>query len=311
MLTAILISTALLIITIAILVACSAMRRFSAKRRDGLKRISQLFQLLEIIPQHRGMSNALLQGNLSFKDKRHTLQGKIDSQLESLSKEYPELVTMMRFKAIQHDWDSITQNFSSLTGPQSFTQHTCVIAQLLELISDIGNQSKLHNSQDPKLRDLLEIGINILPPVTEALGQARGIGAGAATQEKLSPQNRSKLRYLHNQANTICQNTAEILGQNQASSGTIDFTQCQKSIGEFLHTLDAELLNAEQITIESELYFSIASDAIGHSFEQLYQVINQASMALDQECGGVNRRLNIARVSTLASGALLLTLLLP
>ncbi len=290
MLTSTLIGAALFVIAVALLQAVSVQRRFSARRQQALLVIQQLFQLLESIPQHRGMSNALLLGNQAFKDKRQAHQQKIDQQLQHISRDHPELAKSPGYLEITTCWNQITRNFASLTAAVSFSKHTLVISKLLELISDIGSQSKLNNSPNQQLKGLLEIGINILPHVTEVLGQARGIGTGAAAQAKLTTQNRSKLSYLHKKASATCANTTTILASQEIKSSALDFSQCQKSMGLFLNTLDRELLSAKVIQIESEHYFAIASDAIGLSFKQLYSLMDEVSSALDKEHAAQRRK---------------------
>ena len=126
--------------------------------------------------------------------------------------------------------------------------------------------------------------------MTEVLGQARGIGTGAAAQAKLTTQNRSKLSYLHKKASATCANTTTILASQEIKSSALDFSQCQKSMGLFLNTLDRELLSAKVIQIESEHYFAIASDAIGLSFKQLYSLMDEVSSALDKEHAAQRRK---------------------
>jgi len=252
------------------------------------------------------MCNVLLQGNQSFKDKCNELQHTINQQLKQLNHNHPELAEFDNFKAITSGWNKITHDFSSLTAPESFVRHTRLMEKLLKLISELGSSNKLHHSQDKKLRGLLEVGINIVPPVTEILGQARGMGAGVASQAKLSPQSRSKLRYLHHQAAVICENTATILSTQEATCQALDFSQCQTSIQLFLKTLDQELLNTECIQIESERYFAIASEAIGHSFEQLNQVMNEASIRLEKEYATHSQYLKMARLFTVISTSILM-----
>ncbi len=76
MLTLTLVSLILFFISVAWLRSVVVQRRFSARRQAGLLVIRQLFQLLESIPQHRGMSNALLKGNSAFKEKCYAHQKK-------------------------------------------------------------------------------------------------------------------------------------------------------------------------------------------------------------------------------------------
>ncbi len=304
MLTLTLLSIVLFFISVAWLRAVVVQRRFSAQRQAGLLIIRQLFQLLESIPQHRGMSNALLQGNSAFKEKCQMHQKKIDQQLQKISSDYPEFSSSPAYLEVKTGWHKITENLSSLTAPESFTLHTEVISKLLDLISDTGSQCKLDNSDDKQLHGLLAIGINILPFVTEVLGQARGIGTGAATQARLSTQHRSKLNYLHHKATLVCSETITILKNKRIDKNMLDFTQCQKSIALFLSTLEREFMTAKKIVIKPDHYFAIASDAIGLSFKQLHSLMKQLSSALEKEYDSQYKQLYLSLFSIFLSSLL-------
>ncbi len=301
MLTLTLVSVILLVMSLVWLRSVVVQRRFSAQRQAGLLLIRQLFKLLESIPQHRGMSNAMLQGNSGFKAKCQAHQQKIGRQLQKINHNYPALSSSPGYLGVKEGWHKITENFSSLSAAESFTLHTAVISKLLDLISDTGRESKLDSSDGKQLRGLLEIGINILPFVTEVLGQARGIGTGAATQARLSTQNRSKLGYLHQKATLVCDETITILKNKKIDRDTLDFTLCQKSIALFLSTLDREFLTAKKIVIKPDHYFAIASDAIGLSFKQLNSLTKQLSSTLEKEYDSQYKPLYISLFFTFLS----------
>ncbi|MCF6217371.1 MAG: hypothetical protein L3J94_01195 [Gammaproteobacteria bacterium] len=301
MLTLTLVSLILFFISVAWLRSVVVQRRFSARRQAGLLVIRQLFQLLESIPQHRGMSNALLKGNSAFKEKCYAHQKKIGRQLQKISNDYPEFSSSPGYLEVKKGWHKVTENFSSLSAEESFSLHTAIISKLLNLISDTGSLSKLDNSDDKQLHGLLEIGINILPFVTEVLGQARGIGTGAATQARLNTQSRSKLGYLHQKASLVCDETITILRHQKIDKNMLDFTQCQKSIALFLSTLDREFLSAKKIMIKPDHYFAIASDAIGLSFKQLNSLMKQLSNTLEKEYDNQYKTLYISLFSTFLS----------
>ncbi len=301
MLTLTLLSVVLFFISVAWLRAVVVQRRFSAQRQAGLLIIRQLLQLLESIPQHRGMSNALLQGNSAFKEKCQAHQKKIGRQLQKISSDYPEFSSSPAYLEVKAGWHKITENLSSLTAPESFTLHTEVISTLLDLISDTGSQCKLDNSDDKQLHGLLAIGINILPFVTEVLGQARGIGTGAATQARLSIQNRSKLNYLHQKATLVCDETTAILESQKIDKSMLDFTQCQQSIALFLSALNREFLSTKKIVIKPDHYFAIASDAIGLSFKQLHALMKQLSSTLEKEVDSQYKPLYLSLFATFLS----------
>ena len=266
----------------------------SQRRLQGLRHITHLRCLLEALPQHRGMANALLQGDESFRSKLTTLQAQIDRDMSVMEK---HLLTTDhwgvtdRAQRVLSAWSTIKQKLNNFAAPESFGRHTALITELLYLINDVADAAGL--LEDPDNTRLIDTAINMLPLVTETLGQARGMGTGVAARGKCSSDMRVKLRYLL--ANT--RRVAEEVGQ--AVQGTLsqrgaehhaDFkTRAGNALGdsqqatqEFLSLLETGIIHDNSIDVVPTDFYAAGTTAIQHSFTLLDTILTSLNFRLNQ-----------------------------
>lgn len=269
--------------------ACS-----SQKRLQGLRQITHLRRLLEALPQHRGMANALLQGDESFRSKLTTLQTQIDQDMGVMEK---HLITTdhwgvtERALHVLRAWSTIKEKLNTFAAPESFGRHTALITELLYLINDVADAANL--LEDPDNTQLIDTAINMLPLVTETLGQARGMGTGVAALGKCSSDMRVKLRYLL--ANT--RRVAEEVGQTvqgtlsrRGAEQNADFkTRAASALGdsqlstqEFLSLLETGIIHEHSIDVVPTDFYAAGTAAIQHSFTLLDTILTSLNFRLSQ-----------------------------
>ena len=155
------------------------------KRITGLNDIVYLRRLIEYMPQHRGMANALLLGDESFKAKITSLDQKIDKEV----KELVELVNVSDRWEISSQvvdfserWDSLKHNLANMKPVDSFQTHTELVAILLHLMSDVGDAANILTTQDVVHAKLADATLHKLPLMTEMFGQAWSMATGVASK---------------------------------------------------------------------------------------------------------------------------------
>lgn len=254
-------------------------------RMRGMADVVVLRRLLETLPQHRGMANALLQGDESFRSKLSQLQGEIDAAMRTLAelpaKGDPWSVGA-RVQKMQDDWTLIKQQLVSFAPPESFARHTLLMMELLYLLNDVADAAGLLRAgADAKL---IDAAVNQLPMVTETLGQARGMGAGVAARGKCATDMRVKLRYLHDNTQRVSAEVAQgmrVTLQGDASlkaQAATALEESQQATQGFLSMLESRIINARSVDIESAEYYNAGTEAIKHNFA-LLDAINTALMA--------------------------------
>ena len=249
----------------------------------GLKKLELVRKLLEHVPQHRGVANAVLQGDESFRSKLAALQSRIDTEINMVhdadsGQDARYLSTRLQNIAIQ--WEDIKRNLTQLSAAESFRKHTDLIAEITYVISDVGEASGLFLNLDQKFYGLIDATINKLPLVTEFLGQARGLGMGVAAAGKCTIANKVKLAYRHKKVSAVwndaehaikkaLQYTPELkaIAENKVNNN-------KNSISNFLAILNAELLQMDKIKIAPDVYFNAGTEAIQDSFALLDVMID-------------------------------------
>ncbi|MGB0966502.1 MAG: methyl-accepting chemotaxis protein [Litorivicinus sp.] len=162
---------------------------FSEKEVMGNHYIREVMPLMSLIPQHRGNTNAALNGNAQAQSRLASLRSQINDQLARLKATDPMVVaaldTQSRLAAIDSGWSTL-QNNTSRNAPAVFAEHTALVGEVIGLISHVGNTSNL--ILDPELDSfyLMEQVVVRAPALADLVGQIRGLGAGILAAGSMS-----------------------------------------------------------------------------------------------------------------------------
>lgn len=263
---------------------------------NGTRYISHIEKVLEHLPQHRGMANTYLNGDQSFLEKMKGMQQTLEQDINTIDQYHAQhdghADILNRWQSIKHGWSSLKQEFQSLSAGESFERHSALIGEVLYLISDAADSMQLNNHPEPSLRKIIQTSFNLLPPIIENIGQARGIGSGAAAKGTLLTTIRIKLEFLHQRlgsnSNSTYSTIERCLQQNSLSQISREglphegfghnITRTQSQTGDFLKTISTHLLG-KKITISAADYFSEGTAA----FNGNLSLLNTITATLEQQ----------------------------
>ena len=245
--------------------------------RSGLLYIKSIRPLLEMMPQHRGMTNAFLKGDTSFENKILTTRKTIDKKITLLEEVDQQLKLKLntgnKLQEIKQQWHAIKNDSMSFSAEVSFMKHNALIEKLAVLVNHVGNASEI--LLDPEL-DSYQLGnilINQLPMLTDTMGQARGIASGVAIEGKFNPEVFIKLSIIIDRmqvkAKTLSSNLQIALEANSELEKKLVVVAAEnmKSIRQFINILNRDMLKAESIKVESSTIFDAGNSAIDSSFK--------------------------------------------
>lgn len=251
-----------------------------ALRLDGIRINNLAKQLLLDLQQHRGMVNAFLSGDSSFKPKIEKKQAAIKQDLAALNTSQSlRLMTEKRWEDILAGWQALSAECLSLPAEDSFQRHCELIRAVLYTISDIAERSQIADvcASDFALVDTLW---RQLPAVAEGLGQTRAVGASVAAKGSCSSVARIKLRFLEEHVREMLElvnNGLNHVDFPQAASFAKTWQGTHAAVHDFLALLNAKLIDTECPAIDAEHFFNAGTKVL----DAVFLAFDHATTALE------------------------------
>ncbi|MDH5570272.1 MAG: methyl-accepting chemotaxis protein [Gammaproteobacteria bacterium] len=260
----------------ALIINSSKNIAFVEKEQHGLEYISKMRNVIQNIPQHRGLSAGFLSGKTEFRNRLMNKGAEVDENFRAVEKidaiYGEEFGTTATLKRIVDTWTTLKNQNLELSTKESISRHSSLMDEINRFIVDIGDASKL--TLDPELDHsyLIDILVQQAPVVTDKMGQIRAIGTGVISNGKFGPGQQTKVTTLnvYSTIGTDGINAAlkhafqenpelkDILGAkaSAASTGLMEYGALIKS-----------LLNEEFSKLEATAYFDKATSSINATFD--------------------------------------------
>lgn len=248
--------------------------------KQALDNIAHIKLLISAIQTHRGLSSALLNGDQGKQTILVTIGQQVNSEIKYLG-EKCTLDKNGRWGSFIDHWGRFKKNDKARDAENSFKQHTQLIANLLYLLEDEAERGHLNAGSFPKLPNIGFVWRE-LPVTTEIIGQSRAIGTGVATSKRCSSVHKIRLSFLQqNMQKTINSTLPKLSSLEHFTNEHTKLLEAAKLKMEFLsNTIERELISIEQVSINQDEYFALATESINaldeifnHQVEQIQQII--------------------------------------
>lgn len=170
---------------------------FAQQEIRGVHYLQPARALLQHLAEHRGMSNAFLSGDASFKEKLTAKQNQLAEDIKAMdaadAQHGDALNSTGAWQAIKADWQNLGPSVFSLAAPDSFARHTALIDKLLALIAHVGITSNLVLDPDQDSYYLMDVVVSKLPFLVEHLGRLRGMATGIIARRQISEDHHFRL----------------------------------------------------------------------------------------------------------------------
>jgi len=253
----------------------------------GLEYTVDVRNVLEHLPQHRGLSNASLYGEKGLDLQIGQSEQKIDQAMRILMEadaEYAEdLETSNMAEEIQYKWASLEKNWRNMSPKESFEKHTMLVQDLIDLSLHVGGTSGFLTSDN--ISESLAsrvLGVESLV-LLEAIGNLRGYGTGLVAKGSMTTQEKEKLIKMYVSVSVLLEQMLSSLNEaihvnNEGDSAHLDFdyddvieTMARESLA-FASLVKSELLDKEKINITPNAFFdsgSLATESILLMFDKV------------------------------------------
>jgi len=242
----------------------------------GMSLIQEARSLIEHVPKHRGLSQALLSGDRSVspllsEEKRQISES--FARLDGLIGQHKEILGPQDSVAlIKREWEQLAEKNSSLSSVQSFSQHSKVIEDVQSWMMSLSIQSRLSSDESVDLNLLVPLISRQLPLLTDTIGQARGLGTGVLASGEITSQKQARFINLNAQISAALKEmdrTLENLYRNmpELESYLDSHSQAASQSGSKFLSSVGELSEGKVDFVSSSDYFAAGTNAIQKSFK--------------------------------------------
>jgi methyl-accepting chemotaxis protein len=280
---------------------------------QGVAPASALLSLIQATQQHRGLSAGMLAGDDASATARVAKAQAVDAALakaEQASAHYTLATHVQRRARVREAWAALQPAVAAkaLSGPESFLRHTQLVAAQQAWLADLAQATQLILDPEAHTYNLVAASLQVLPQLTETLGQMRARGAAAATRGEVSPEERAAMVMTL----TRLESLQVELGQSleivaQASPGVSQrldpaLKQVRQATQDTAALVRDKLLSGPKVQVDRATYWANITATIDAHFK----LIDAAMAALG---GELNSRVSdIQRLLTVTALAMLLAL---
>lgn len=231
----------------------------------GLLTLVQIQKVMGLTQKHRGISNAVLQGNSVLKQPLLTVQRQIDILIDKVQP--LDLMQFSQWQSYCEHWQRLRVHAieRNLPSQNLLRQHKIMIEGLLSLVDEViiyYNLNILMLDETTRVSAMCQDTLR----VSELVAQARGIGSGVCARGVCSGIEKISLNFIRislkmdtkqllNDLNRI--NNPDISQELKEASLAIE-----QSIDTLITVLDDAVLIDENIEMEADDYFKIATQPI-------------------------------------------------
>lgn len=276
---------------------------FTNKERVGLEAIKVISPVIQNIQKHRGQASAYLNGDQSFVDILRENEKNIEKDMSLVDvtqlKYEKELLFGGQWKAIRGKWMNLEEINQSFTSESSFYRHTELLRDIFLVNKRIGNTSNLILDPKSETYHLINFVINLLPELTEYLGQIRAFGLTLRPDINLTKDEKRVINGLISSSrlaiSQIDENREFILSGMSEKEGQIvkaGILANKNTIEDLMNYLDFNLMEKgkmvnsymeyySKLTKQIDSLFSLSNSLLPTTDKMLKVRINEAEMKRD------------------------------
>ena len=287
------------------------------KSRDAAL-LKEAGNLVQLVPQHRGLTNTLLSGNESVAGRREEVQTLINASLArvlAFADSEPQLADELA--QLETSWRTLEENLFALPPDEVFALHTALLQdELFTTLVGFSNSSGLRLDPETDIVYLAELVTSDLPNLAEALGRLRGLGAGFLASGSLAPQDAATLTNVLNEVrgylDDVTLTSRFIFEADPLLEGALTLDTAVSLGPRALSLTDEVLLSAPDpaaLTYSSVQYFDQMTEVISAYIASYNSSLDVLTERLENRAAASRRTLFLS-VGGLLSGFALIALLI-
>jgi hypothetical protein len=285
------------------------------KEQRGATYLAAFTAIQRLIPEHRGLTNRVLNGDAAAAQARIAKKAEVDAAFVTLStNEIEKIAAEFNIEEaetkLDADWQKLSANVLNLKAADSLAQHSALMAeQVLPLIRDLANNSTLILDPEQAAYHAAFLVTDVLPSFTEDLGQLRGLGAGVLARQNITLNERIAMGSLLSDVNGGDEKmirSLEYIGA--ADKAALVLREFDKTAAEFsdpfLDRVDAEIIQNGQLRFNTTEYFDGVTKVISLHYDIYTGALDYLQKALATRIAGL-RTTQTTSIIAVVAGLLL------
>ncbi len=270
------------------------------ERRSGLDYLAAARQLFELVPQHRGLSQSVLNGNQAARSDLRAAAQKVTTAARALRETDARLggslQTGERLAKVLSNLEALLAAGLELTPATSFDRHNEVIMALHRLVDHVADESGLSTDHDLASALLARSMTTEMLMAAEYAGRMRGLGTGIAAKGAFTP---STFTALSSNLDALLEYQASIANHFQhieekrpqliapLGGHVSEMLQALHGFAGFVRT---RMLEPEQLQATPDEVFRLGTRTIAHLFDLFEQGAGLLAADIDQRSGALRQR---------------------
>jgi len=271
---------------VLLLVSLNAKSLFSNDAQvQNSKYIGALKDLILATQKTRGLTNNYLNGNtvslLLVYDSRDNMKKAI-GEMESLPLASDPVISK-RATTISESLIKLNRKAFKKKPSDVFSSYTEQIEQALMLAQSVSKRSS--SDLNPLGRKLSVVMMEVMLPLTEYVGQLRGMGSGIVAKKRMTKIERSQMDAISNKIKEYTQQLVkDILAIRKKYARScnpdmeIKLTRMQSASNKYLILTNRELLTKKKISYDTDKYFEDGTELISKIID-IYDTTNQVILS--------------------------------
>jgi PAS domain S-box-containing protein/diguanylate cyclase (GGDEF)-like protein len=256
----------------------------------GLSYNSLIHELIQSVQLHRGLSNAFLHGNKSYKKDILVSENEILKQVKALSDfDRQHLMVLQHNKAFANAMGSLEvvklDSFNSMrSAHEIFSIHSDVVLELIKTFDEISSLSSFANSDDKRVNYIAQMLQEKLLLLEENTGKLRGLATGIFAEKVISKSQKSQLLALY----TLIKSLETNLLNNEVLKDLDNYLEVQKQtrlvsykLKELLYTVNKGIILQDKPDYASSQFFKDATIAIGEQVKLFHLLSNNYKVLIE------------------------------
>ncbi|MFZ2403927.1 MAG: PAS domain-containing protein, partial [Methylobacter sp.] len=267
----------------------------------GVEYVLETMKLVQLVQQHRGLSNMVLSGDQGSTGKWEAKRGEVNKQVKAVDAVNSRLSTLgltEPWQTVRNDWEQLAAAVTGLDAKTSVARHTALIEEILAFNRKLSDASYLALDPEVDTYYMMAISINQLPDVTELLGKLRAKGAGILVQKTIKPEDAAVLQQLigvlRKSQILIEESAAKISGADEVLRE--DSRTMVNDTDKVVNLIEEKIIKPATLELSSQEFFG----ALTVSIDQRFTASENFSKALTKALDARIERLNTRKYSMLA-----------